>query len=211
MTGRIMRILRLRMGTDGNGISTLIVFAGCPLECRYCINDECHIGRAEAGYMISHDVQYSSYEPEELAEALHKDDIYYKMSGGGITFGGGEPLMQVYFIKEACRQFDPAWAIRVETSLYVPWAAVEYLVGIVDEWIIDIKDMNPEIYQSYTGRSPELMTGNLKKLLKKVPAEKLLIRVPHIPHYNTPEDVNKSKRILEGMGVTRIDEFTYIV
>ena len=72
MIGDVMSISRLRMGTDGEGVSTLITMHGCPLSCKYCINDYCHDEYCERG----------AYTPEKLIEVLKKDDIYYKMSGG---------------------------------------------------------------------------------------------------------------------------------
>ena len=57
----------------------------------------------------------------------------------------------------------------------------------IDYWYIDIKDFNDEIYQSYTGKSNRVVLDNLKKLLEKVSAGKICIRMPIIPGYNTEE------------------------
>lgn len=129
------------MATDGMGVSTLIAFWGCPLHCKYCINDQCH---------DSHDAVRGLYTPEELVRAVGKDDIYFKMTGGGIVFGGGEPLLQAGFIHEVCQLADPGWIKRIETSLNTDWENVIILIDDIDEWIVDIKDMNREIYQKYT-------------------------------------------------------------
>lgn len=208
MQGRIMRISRIRIGTDGDGITTLVAFSGCPLECKHCINDECHIVLPEEDEFSRY---YELYEPEELIEVLQKDDIYYKMSGGGITFGGGEPLAQSRFIEEVCKLFDPDWTIRIETCLNVPWENLEHLIDIVDEWIIDIKDMNPDTYEEYTGKSQNQMIYNLNNLIHRVSPEKILVRVPNIPYYNTREDVDASVRILRAMGINQLDIFDYVV
>ena len=200
MSGRVLRISRLRTGTDGKGITTLVALADCPLKCKYCINDFCH---REGSY--GYGVESAHYEAKELAELMQKDDIYFKMSDGGVTFGGGEPLLQASFIKDVSKYMDPAWNIRVETCLNAPWNSVRKLIGIVDEWIIDIKDMNSEIYKEYTGGSQEQMISNLKKLLKTVSSEKILIRVPLIPYYNTANDVASSVNKLTEMRVSRIE------
>ena len=84
MIGDIMKISRLRMGTDGEGVSTLVTFLDCPLHCKYCINDFCHDDPEDF-----EGTPRGSYSPEELVHILEKDDIYYRMSGGGIVFGGG--------------------------------------------------------------------------------------------------------------------------
>ena len=69
MISDIMTVSRLRMGTDGKGVSTLVTFFDCPLHCKYCINDICH--DIEFG-----EVPRAIYTPEELIRTLEKDDIY---------------------------------------------------------------------------------------------------------------------------------------
>lgn len=204
MYSDIMRISRLRMASDGIGVSTLVAFWGCPLHCKYCINDQCH----DRGYEYP-EVERAAYTPQELVVILRKDDLYYKMTGGGIVFGGGEPLLQAAFIHEVCELADPKWVKRIETSLYAHWKDISFLTDDIDEWIIDIKDMNKEIYKAYTGRSNKSVIQNLKKLIERVPPERIWIRVPHIPGINNDEDVKRSKEELREMGFKRIEEFGY--
>lgn len=91
-----MSISRLRMGTDGKGVTMLVGFYGCPLDCKYCINKHCHDDETVRG----------DYTADELVEILSIDEIYYRMTGGGVTFGGGEPLMQAEFIHEVCQKMS---------------------------------------------------------------------------------------------------------
>ena len=77
MYSDIMRISRLRMASDGIGVSTLVAFWGCPLHCKYCINDQCH----DRGYEYP-EVERAAYTPQELVVILRKEDLYYKMTGG---------------------------------------------------------------------------------------------------------------------------------
>ncbi len=86
----IMSVSRLRMGTDGKGVTTLVCFHGCPLSCKYCVNDHCH----------QTDTERADYTPEELISVLSIDEPYFLMTGGGVAFGGGEPLLQAGFIHE---------------------------------------------------------------------------------------------------------------
>ena len=79
MTGDIMAVSRLRMATDGEGVSTLVTFYDCPLHCKYCVNEYCH--RKEDRLPRTPE---AAYRPEELIEVLRKDEIYYLMTGGGI-------------------------------------------------------------------------------------------------------------------------------
>lgn len=206
MNGDIMAISRLRMGTDGKGVSTLVTFFGCPLHCKYCINDFCH--KKEGN---DESVPRGAYTPEELIKVLRKDEIYYRMSGGGVTFGGGEPLLQSAFIHEVCELLDPAWKLRIETSLNVPWKYVQPIIKDIDEWIIDIKDMDSKIYEDYTGVSIKNLTDNILLLAESVEPSKLRIRVPRIPGINTEKNIKESVECIRGMLGVEPEVFEYRV
>ena len=79
----------------------------------------------------------------------------------------------------------------------------------IDHYIIDIKDVNTEIYHEYTGGDNTQVLDNLKRLLSEGLADRITVRVPHIPGYNTLDDITRSKAVLADMGLVRIDEFTY--
>ena len=205
MVGDILSVSRLRMGTDGNGISTLIVFFDCPLYCEYCINDFCH--KPPKPFV---GVQHAAFSVDELIDILKQDDIYYLMSEGGIVFGGGEPLLQSRYIHKVCTMADKRWAKRIETSLNVPWDNIKPVLYDMDEWIIDIKDINNDIYKSYTKTDNKNMIENLLKLRNKVPKDKIHIRIPKIPDYNTAYDIEKSVEwIRDNIGVEP-EVFSYI-
>ncbi len=199
----IMAISRLRMGTDGKGITTLVGFYGCPLKCKYCANDYCHkFGTVRADYTA-----------EELIKVLSVDEPYFLMSGGGVTFGGGEPLMQAGFIHEVCDKMNPKWRKTIETSLYAPWEDVALLVDDIDFWYVDVKDINKDIYKQYTGQDNDIVIENLKRLIKSIPVEKICVRVPLIPGFNTLESQQKEvdyilKEIAPGI---MVDMFEYIM
>ena len=205
MFGDILSISRLRMGTDGNGISTLVVFFDCPLHCKYCINDFCH--KPPKPFV---GVQHAAFTPQELIEILRKDDIYYLMSGGGVVFGGGEPLLQSKYIHKVCTMADQRWAKRIETSLNVPWDNIKPVLYDMDEWIIDIKDINNDIYKNYTGKDNKNMIKNLLKLRNKISSDKIHIRIPRIAGYNSEYDIEKSIQwVRENIGAEP-EVFSYI-
>ena len=205
MVGDILSVSRLRMGTDGKGISTLVVFFDCPLYCKYCINDFCHNSKTVFGT-----VPHAAFSVQELIEILRKDDIYYLMSGGGIVFGGGEPLLQSKYIHKVCTMVDQRWAKRIETSLNVSWDNIKPVLYDMDEWIIDIKDINNDIYKSYTKTDNKNMIENLLKLRNKVSKDKIHIRIPKIPGYNTSYDIEYSVQwIRDNIGVEP-EVFSYI-
>ena len=199
-TAKIFGISRHRLTTDGDGVTTLVAFNGCPLRCKYCLNKASwEEGRGRV------------YTPELLFEEVKIDQLYFLATKGGITFGGGEPLLQVEFIKEFRALCGSQWQIVAETSLNVPFENIQTLDSILDGYIIDIKDMNPEIYQAYTGKDNALVMSNLEWLLKQGRADCIKVRVPHVPDFNTDEDVLQSMEQLKKMGVKHFDEFQYII
>ena len=196
----IFGISRHRLTTDGEGVTTLVAFSGCPLRCKYCLN------KVSWDMAKGHD-----YTPEMLFEEVKIDQLYFLATHGGVTFGGGEPLLQVEFIKAFRELCGQQWQILAETSLNVPFENVQTINPILDGYIVDIKDMNPEIYQGYTGKDNSVVLANLEWLLKQGDTNRIMVRVPHIPEFNTDEDVEKSIERLKVMGVKNIDEFNYII
>lgn len=150
----IMGIDRLRFGSDGNGITSLVTFYGCPLKCRFCLNPQCH-----------RNISYSMcLQPEEVFNRVAVDELYYLASGGGVTFGGGEPLLYSDFIIDILALGAKKWNVTIETSLNVPFKQVEILLSYIHQMIVDVKDINPQIYESYTQSKNDIVIENLKQL-----------------------------------------------
>lgn len=190
---------RLRMETDGEGVTTLVCAQGCPLRCAYCINPESSCKRGKPRHIFT---------PESLWKLLKIDSLYFLATGGGVTFGGGEPLLYADFMK-AFAELAEGWKIYAETSLAVSRRQVELAATFVDHFIVDIKDTNPAIYEAYTGRPIDRAIGNLEWLVKAVGSEKITVRLPLIPNYNTDGDRDASEGLLRRMGNTRFDRFDY--
>jgi len=197
---RIFGVSRHRLTTDGEGVTTLVAFNECPLRCKYCLN--------KTSWDMS---KGRDYTPELLFEEVKIDQLYFLATHGGITFGGGEPLLQVEFIKAFRGLCGAQWQIMAETSLNVPFENVKALDPILDGYIVDIKDMNPYIYKVYTGKDNALVISNLKWLLSNGDPKRIMVRVPHIPEFNTDEDVARSIEQLRTMGVVNVDEFQYVM
>ena len=196
----LLRISRLRMGTDGSGVTTLVAGAGCPLSCRWCINKRL-LKEAEA----------EPVSAEELVSRTAVDDLYFQATGGGVTFGGGEPLLHASFLRRFRECCPAGWRIRVETSLAVSAEELRIAADSVDEFIVDCKDLDPEIYRSYTGGDEELMESNLRLLLEKAGPDRILVRVPYIPEFNTECAPVRNAGILQSMGVSRLELFDYVI
>lgn len=200
VTASIIGIVRHRMATDGVGVTTLVAFHGCPLRCQYCLNPQ----------SLSPNGALRTITPTELYSEVEIDDLYFMATNGGICFGGGEPLLRSEFIVAFSKIMNPAWNLTLETSLNVPFMHLKRVAPLISEFIIDIKDMNPSIYKAYTTQENSLVLSNLTWLSENGYSEKVLVRLPLIPHYNTPEDIEKSKTLLQEMGFSRFDEFTYM-
>ena len=196
----LLSLARLRMGIDGPGVTTLIAGAGCPLRCRWCINQK-----------LLHEAKPELVSPQELVDRVKIDDLYFRASGGGLCFGGGESLLHTDFIRAFRQLCPPEWKLCAETSLAVPAEAVRTAAEAVDLFIVDCKDWNADIYRRYTGGDGALMQANLRLLLELVGPERVTVRVPLIPDYNTPEDQARSAEALKALGVTRLDLFSYVV
>lgn len=201
ITAPFIAINRHRLTTDGKGVTTLVGFHGCPLHCEYCLNAQC----------LQADGVWCRLTPGELYSEVEIDDLYFVATGGGICFGGGEPLLRSDFIKAFAEIMNPEWKLTIETSLNVPLENVKAIPSLVQMWYVDIKDMNPDIYKAYGCKENKQVISNLQWLAANGYADKVIIRLPLIPEYNTDEDRQQSQQQLEKMGFTNFDKFNYIV
>lgn len=184
---------------DGDGVITLVAFSDCPLKCKYCINPQ------------SNTLESAKYNltAKELYHKVNVDNLYYLATNGGITFGGGEPLLYADYIREFASICNERWNLNIETSLNVPLSEIKKIIPFIKEWIVDIKDVDPTVYGNYTSKTNEQVLENLRFLASSVEIEKVLIRTPRIPNYNTDDNVLISQEFLSGLGFIRFDELTY--
>ena len=198
-TAPLIGISRHRLTTDGEGVTTLVAFHGCPLRCKYCLNPQ----------SLHSEGIWKHYDCMQLYEEVRLDELYFLATHGGITFGGGEPCLQSDFIYEFRQLCGQEWKLSVESSLNVPQENIEKLLPVIDYYIIDIKDINNDIYQQYTGKENEKVLNNLHYLIEHGKNEQIIVRTPIIPVYNSESDVDNSIRLLKEMGITQFDRFTY--
>ena len=199
LTYPLISLNRLRMSTDGEGVTTLVAGAGCPLSCRYCINKE---------------VLTKPYTPvtaRQLYERTRIDDLYFQATCGGLTFGGGESLLHAPFIRIFRQEgYARGWQLNAETSLAVGPALVEMAAEAVDFFIVDIKSMDRQVYRDYTGQDLlPLVLDNLKRLRRLAGPDRIRVRVPHIPGY--PDHSEAAAQALQAMGLTKIETFPYVL
>lgn len=185
--GRIFNIQRYSIH-DGPGIRSIVFFKGCPLRCRWCCNPE------SQNHAIQQMIRNGKLETvgrdvcvEEILTEVLRDAPYYRRSGGGVTLSGGEAFLQPQFAKailEACR--GQGINTAVETAGFVPFDDVEPCLSLLDTVLMDIKHMDPEKHQLYTGRRNERILENARQIAQR--HTHLVIRVPVIPTFNDSEE-----------------------
>jgi len=119
----------------------------------------------------------------ETMAQIERDIIFYDQSGGGVTFSGGEPLLQLPFLLallERCRQADIHTA--VDTSCYAPPEAIETVGGLADLFLCDIKHTDSEAHREFTGVENTVILNNIRRLAEAGKA--VVIRLPVIPGFN---------------------------
>ena len=195
----VVTTVRHRMNSDGRGVATLVGFYGCPLRCRYCLNP----------FSFAVDTRRTDMTPQMLYDAVKADELYFLATGGGVTFGGGEPLLYAHFLEDFRKVCGERWHLCAETSLWIPESHVHVAAGCIDHFYVDVKDTDPVIYHRYTGQENTKVLENLQLLLSLVGLERITVRLPLIPGYNTEEHRRISKERLADLGVTEFDCFTY--
>ena len=136
---------------------------------------------------------------EELAREAARDEDFFRGTGGGVTFSGGEPLAQPEFVLAAARALrGKKIHVAVETSGFWPEALREKVAETFDLILFDLKHVNPEKFRKATGKDNRGILDNLKGLIE--PGVSLEIRIPLIPGFNnSPEDLREIAGYLKGL------------
>jgi pyruvate formate lyase activating enzyme len=194
MTAIIYDIKRFALH-DGPGIRTTVFFKGCPLNCWWCHNPESRSSCIEKTIRLNRldDLEFEREEltgyyinAQDLLSEILKDKDFMDESGGGVTFSGGEPLMQADFLKEIitlCRK--EGLHIAVDTSGYVSEKIMRELAHEPDLFLFDVKHTDADLHKKYTSVSNDLIFKNLDYLhQKKIP---VILRFPVIRGINDGE------------------------
>ncbi|HZK53335.1 MAG TPA: glycyl-radical enzyme activating protein [Desulfosporosinus sp.] len=148
---------------------------------------------------------------DDIIKAVEKDSVFYGRSGGGLTFSGGEPLMQVEFISEVLKV---ARRRRINTTIetcgYADWSSFEKVCPHLNSLIMDIKCMDSKKHLEFTNSSNELILNNFKKLCEEFPNLPILIRTPVIPGFNdSEEDIQAIVDFIRGRTNVRYELLPY--
>lgn len=188
--GRIFDIQRYSIH-DGNGIRTIVFLKGCVLRCRWCCNPESQSYEIQTMMVQGKPkVMGRDVSVQEVMEIVEKDRTYYRRTGGGLTLSGGESLCQPEFATALLKAAqERGISTAMESMGCAKWEVIDGLLPYLDQYLLDIKHMNPQKHKEYTGRTNELMLENAMKIARSGKTE-LSIRVPVIPGFNdTPEEI----------------------
>nr|WP_315988985.1 glycyl-radical enzyme activating protein [Desulforamulus aquiferis] len=124
------------------------------------------------------------YTSEEILKQIEKQKIFYKYSGGGVTFSGGEAMLQQGLLRElAHRLYDQAVDLAIETSGYFDFDEVKDILEKMDLIFVDIKHMDGDKHNLYTGVRNEKILKNIARFNElNVP---VVVRIPVIDGVNS--------------------------
>ena len=148
---------------------------------------------------------------DEVLAEVEKDRPFYRRSGGGITIGGGEPLLQHRFTAALLEAAHGAYLhTALETCGHVPWEHFEAVLEHVDLLHIDLKHMDPVRHMELTGLSNEQILANLRKIPSVKSPQDVIVRFPVIPGCNDSiENIRDMTEFVTGLGFKQIELIPY--
>ncbi len=216
-TGIIFDIKRFAL-QDGPGIRTTVFLKGCPLRCIWCHNPESQEAQPEPRgdfqsktsslFIKKNPDQIGSHVTvDEVMDEVRKDILFYEESSGGVTFSGGEPLLQENFLfglLHRCKADGIHTA--VDTCGYAEYWIFKKINSLVDMYLYDLKINDENLHFKYTGVSNQIIKNNLKSLVTD--HENVIVRIPLIPDVVVNElNLEKIAQFLTSLNYTPPVEF----
>jgi pyruvate formate lyase activating enzyme len=191
MEGLIFSVKRYSIH-DGPGIRVTFFMKGCPLSCKWCHNPE-GISPFPESVMSTNRVGDREFKREEIAgkfytiekilEILEKECVFINQSGGGVTFSGGEPMLQSGFLFEALKACKAmGYHTAIDTSGYSSEESYNSIIQYTDLFLFDIKHLDEARHMESTGVSNTGILDNYRLLLKS--GKDVMVRIPVIPGFN---------------------------
>ena len=197
---------------DGPGIRQTIFFKGCPLNCWWCHNPESQAKETENytrinkldGKEFKKDVTIGyQITSNELFKVINGDKVFFEESDGGVTFSGGEPLMQANFLYEIallCKQNGIQTCL--DTTGFASEKTIQKIAKVIDYFLFDIKLINNTLHKKYTGVPVDGILKNLRWLDEN--HKKVILRFPVIPGItNTETNLKDIKEFISTLKNTR--------
>ena len=193
---------------DGPGLRTSVFMKGCPLRCVWCHNPESQSPEIQKAVTTGEVCGREMSVNEVMAEIRH-DKVFYGTSGGGVTFTGGEPMMQFDFTLALCKTAKAEGIhVALDTCGEAPWERFEEIMPFVDLFLYDYKATGTERHRELTGVDGILILENLRQLSDG--GAKIWLRCPIVPGVNdTPEHRAKIDGLGKLRGVERVDRLPY--
>jgi len=169
---------------------------GCPLSCKWCHNPEGISPYPETVLRIDRvgDMEFSKqdevgkyYTVENILEILEKEKVFIFQSKGGVTFSGGEPMLQTEFLLDvlkACK--TKGYHTAVDTSGYSPMENYKSVIPFTDLFLFDIKHLDEVKHLESTGVSNSGILDNYRLLINS--GRDVMVRIPVIPGFNDDQD-----------------------
>jgi pyruvate formate lyase activating enzyme len=215
MKGLIFSIKRYSIH-DGPGIRVTLFMKGCPLKCIWCHNPEgiaplqeivtttCRVGEKE---FCRNEEAGKYYTVEDIIALVERDRVFMDQSKGGITFSGGEPMLQFDFLYEAvkaCKKMG--YHVAIDTSGHSPSDNFKSIIPFTDLFLFDIKHLDEQKHVEATGVSNTGIIENYKMLLGN--AREVALRIPVIPGFN--DDPDHIDRLMQFIISTKTDSLKII-
>lgn len=174
---------------DGPGIRMVLFLTGCPLKCQFCHNPEIAWGN-----------QGQRYTPEQVLEKYNKKKQFYQK--GGLTFSGGEPLLQAEFVYQCVQLLkENEVHLVIDTSLSCGNQWLQKIIPFVDLWMVSIKAVNPDLHQQIAGQDNSTIINNIIKL--NCSQADMLIRYVIVPGLtDTESELNRLAEFLKNLPFT---------
>lgn len=181
---------------DGPGIRLAVYLKGCPLGCWWCHNPEA-LRRVASGEPPAGERRLSI---RQLMAEIAREQVFIDESGGGVTFSGGEPLVQIDFLEaalKACKAVGLHTAL--DTTGYAPPGHIDRVAPYTDLWLYDLKVIDPALHLKYTGAPNLQILGNLRRL--RLMGARVWIRIPVVPQLTaTDRNIAATIEFLEQVG-----------
>lgn len=224
---------------DGPGLRTTVFFKGCNLRCKWCHNPEGLLTNSQLIFykdkctdcgacreicknnpcIVCGDCEKvcrngarkvvgKQYTSEELMTVLRSDKAFYA-NGGGVTFSGGECMLQSDFIAEIAKKCcKENIEVAVDTAGNVDFDEFRKVIPYVSLFLYDIKCISEDLHRSFTGVSNKLILENIRKISEE--NKRIWVRVPVVPGFNANEtEMCKISEFLETINTEKVELLPY--